>query len=293
MSQRFSPRIWAILGIGIAVVTSLGLLLVFLGREPGEPDPMITPATRPSLEGPSITTIDGRPIQHADWMEAVLLDHVMSGLSGKPAPSPEGTLHRLINEELILNSFPPEEEPTGDQIEARITALEQAWGVDDATVVTALEGARLTRVAFERAVGRLLTVEAGLEALESQGYDTTEWLEEQRASADIVIDEELTDVPVPYAPIVQPPIASPAKSPIPTPVAETAGLSPVLTPVPETADLSPIPTPVPETPSPAPTPVTPKIAPDFTLEQVGGGTLTLSEQLDQGPVVLAFFHRYG
>jgi len=293
MSQRSSTRIRAILGIGIAVVTSLGLLLVFLGREPGEPDPMITPVTRPSLEGPSIATIDGHPIQHADWMEAVLLDHVMSGLSGKPAPSPEGTLHRLINEELILNSFPPEEEPTGDQIEARITALEQAWGVDDAAVVTALERARRTRAAFERAVGRLLTVEAGLETLESQGYDTTEWLEEQRASADIVIDEELTDVPVPYVPIAQSPIASPAKSPIPTPGAGTAGLSPVLTPTPDIADLSPIPTPVPETPSPAPTPVTPDIAPDFTLERVGGGTLTLSEQLDQGPVILAFFHRHG
>jgi hypothetical protein len=288
MSQGSSPRIWAILGIGLAVVTSLGLLLVFLGHEPGEPDPMIAPVTRPSTEGPSVATIDGRPIQHADWMEAVLLDHVMSGLSGKPAPPPEGTLHRLINEELVLNALPAEEEPTGDQIEARIAALEQAWGVDDAAVVTALEGARLTRATFERAVGRLLTVEAGLETLEGQGYDTAEWLEEQRASVDIVINDKLTDVSVPYVPI-----ADPTESPIPTPAVETACLSPALTPRPETTDLSPIPTPVPETPSPVPTPVTPDIAPDFTLEQVGGGTFTLSEQLEQGAVVLAFFHRHG
>lgn len=34
-------------------------------------------------------------------------------------------------------------------------------------------------------------------------------------------------------------------------------------------------------------------APDFTLEQAGGGTLTLSEQMARGPVVLLFFQRCG
>jgi len=293
MGHTSSFRTWAILGVGIAVVVGLGLLLMFLGREPGKPNPVTSPTLPASSEVPIVASVDGRPIQHADWMEAVLLDHVMSGLSGKPAPSPEETLQRLINEDLILNSFPPEKEPTAGQIEARIAALEQAWGVDDTAVVTALEKAQLTRAAFERAVGRLLTVEAGLEALESQGHDATDWLEEQRAGVEIVVNDELEAVPVPHIPIAPSPPARPEKSPVSTPAAETTGLSPVPTPASETAGLSSIPTPAPETPSPTPAPVTPEIAPDFTLERVGGDTLTISEQLTQGPVVLVFFHRHG
>jgi hypothetical protein len=280
MNQRISPRVWAVLGVGIAVVAGLGLLLAFLGREPGEPSPMITPTIPTSSDDVAVAGIDGRPIPQSFWMEAVLLDQVMSGLSGQPAPAPDETLQRLINEELVLNGSQPEQEPTAEQIETRITALEQAWGVDDAAVVTALERVGLTRAAFERAVGRLLAVQAGMEALESQGHDTTAWLEEQRARTEIVIHEEVKDVSVPYAPVAQSPTATPGTSPIPTPTAATSVLSP-------------IPTPATEMFSPTPALAIPEVAPDFTLERSGGGSLTLSEQLAQGPVVLVFFQRGG
>jgi hypothetical protein len=280
MNQRIPPRVWAVLGVGIAVVAGLGLLLAFLGREPGEPNPMITPAVPTHSDDPVVASVDDRPIQHSFWMEAVLLDQVMSGLSGQPAPTPDETLQRLINEELVLNGSPPEQEPTAERIEARITALEQAWGVDDDAVVTALERVGLTRAAFERAVGRLLAVQAGMEALESQGHDTTAWLEEQRAHAEIVIHEEFKNVPVPSIPVAQSPIETPPTSPLPAPTTES--------PVP-----SPAPVPATETLSPTPALAIPEIAPDFTLERSGGGSLTLSEQLAQGPVVLVFFQRGG
>ena len=280
MSQRFSSRAWAILGIGAVVVVGMGLLLAFLGREPGEPEPMITPAISAASDDPVVASVDGRPIQHASWMEAVLLDHVMSGLSGQTPPTPEETLQRLINEDLVLQAFPPEQEPTTAEIESRIAALEQAWGVDDAAVVAALGKAHLNRAALERTVGRLLTVEAGMAALESQGRDGTGWMEEQRASADIVINQEIADVSVPYVPLAQAPTATPDRSPIPTPAATSSFASPI----------SALPTPV---PSPVPTIAIPQVAPDFTLDQAGGGTLTLSEQLAQGPVVLVFFQRRG
>jgi hypothetical protein len=283
MGQAVSPRIWTILGVGVAVVAALGLLLVILGRGPGEPA-AITPTTpTPTADDPIIASIafdqDLRTIRHSFWQETVLLDQVMNGLAGQRAPAADETLQRLINEELVLHTFPPEQEPTTAQIEARITTLEQAWAVDTAAVTTALERVGLSRAAFERAVARLLAVQAGLETLQSQGYDTTTWLEEQRTRADIVLNQELGSIALPAIPVAQSPIATPSTSPLPAPTT----VSPL-----------PSPTPAPATEMP-PTPVLaiPEVAPDFTLERAGGGGLTLSEQLAQGPVVLVFFQRCG
>jgi hypothetical protein len=119
----------------------------------------------------------------------------------------------------------------------------------------------------------MLTVQAALEALESEGHNTTTWLEEQRESAEIVINEEFKGATVPYTP-PQSPLAPPdALSPIPTPV------------------------PAPETPSTVNAddadPALPEIAPDFTLVRAGGDRFTLADQLTQGPVVLVFFQRCG
>ncbi len=269
MSQRNSSRLYAVLGVGIAMIAGLGLLLTFLGHESSAPTPTTTSVIPTPPDDPVVVSIDGHPIGYSFWMEAVLLDQVMSGLAGQTAPTPDETLQRLINEELILQTVPPEQEPTADQIKTWIAALEQAWGVDDAAVVTALEEVGLTRTAFERAVGRLLAVQAGLEALQGQGYDTATWLEEQRASAEIVLNEESKNAAVPALPGAQSPIVSPATSPIPTAM------------------------PAAEMPAPTPAPVLPEVAPDFTLERAGGGSLTLTEQLAQGPVVLIFFQRCG
>jgi hypothetical protein len=293
MSRETPSRIWAILGVGVVTVVGLGLLLVSLGRGPGEPDPMITPAIPIPSDDPVVASVDGRPITQSFWLEAVLLDQVMSGLAGQPAPAPDETLQRLINEELVLQASSPEQQPTAEQIEARIAALEQSWGVDDAAVVTALKKVGLTRAALERTVGRLLAVEAGMEALERQGYDTTAWLEEQRASAQIVVHREFKDVAVPYVPPAPAPIAMPATSPIPTPAAGASFLSPIPTPPAEAPFLSPVPLPATNTPAPTPALAIPEVAPDLTLKRTGGGTFTLSEQLAQGPVVLVFFQRGG
>lgn len=280
MSQETLFRLWVVLGISIVVVAGLVLLMAFLGREPSlpaMPAATIFAVTPTSSDSVVVASVNGHPIRRSFWMEAVLLDHVMGGLAGQAASTPDETLQRLINEELVLRSAPLEQEPTAEQIEARIASLEQAWGVDAAAVVTALERVALTRAVFERAVGRLLMVQASLETLQSQGFDTTSWLEEQRASAEIVISQ---DVAVLVVPSPQPPLATLFTSPIPTPTTEPTIFSP--TPVPAT-----------ETPAPTLVLVLPKVAPDFTLEQAAGGTLTLAEQLAQGPVVLVFFQRCG
>ena len=274
MGQRISLRIWVVFGVGIAVTAGVGLLLLFLGRGPGEIAQMITPAIPTPSDDMVVASVNGHSIGYSLWMETVLLDQVMSGLAGQPAPVPEETLQRLINEELVMETFPPEQSPTAEQIEAQIATLEQTWGVDDGAVVTALERAELDRAAFERAVGRLLAVQAGLEELQSQGYDVTAWLEEQRASAEIQVIENVAALAVPT---IQSSIPTPFTSPLPAPATETPP-----TPVPAT-----------ELPPPTPTFVLPEVAPDFTLERAGGGVLTLTEQLAQGPVVLVLFQRCG
>ena len=269
-----SRRIWVVFGVGIAVTVGVVLLLLFLGRGPGEIARMITPAIPTPSDDLVVANVNDRSIGYSFWMEAVLLDQVMSGLAGQPAPTPDETLQRLINEELVLEAFPPEQPPTPEQVEEQIATLEAGWGVDDEAVVTALERAELTRAAFERAVGRLLAVQAGLEALQSQRYDVTAWLEEQRASAEIQVLENLAALAVPT---IQSPIPTPPTSPLPAPATEV--------PIPSS-------TPVPAT-DPPPAPALPKVAPDFTLDRAGGGVLTLKEQLAQGPVVLVFFQRCG
>jgi len=280
MSQRTSSRLWAILSIGIAVIAGMGLLLALLGRETNAPAPTITPINPTPSNDPVVASVDGHSIRYSFWMEAVLLDQVISGLAGQPASTPDETLQRLINEKLVLQSSPPEQGPTAHQIEERIAALEQTWGIDDAIVMTALVEAGLDRAAFERAVGQLLAVQAGLEALQSQGHDTEAWLKEQRASAEIVLNEEFVNVAAPAISTAQSPIATLATSPLPVPTID----SPVALPTPVSAI---------ETLAPTPALVLPEIAPDFTLERAGGSTLALAEQLAQGPVVLVFFQRCG
>ena len=287
MNGKTSPRLWIAFGIGIVAVAGLGLLLVLPSCRPGSPTPMGTPVspmgaptspmaspTSPGLdENPVVASINGRPIRYATWLRAVWLDQVLSGLAGQPAPTSDETIQRLINEELVLEAFPPERSPTPDQIEEEIAKLEKAWEVNDEAVVTALRNAGLIRADLERAIARMLTVQAALEALESEGHETTTWLEEQWESAEIVINEEFRGAAVPYTP-PQSPLAPPdALSPIPTPI------------------------PAPETPSTGNADdadlALPEIAPDFTLMRAGGDRFTLADQLTQGPVVLVFFQKCG
>ncbi|MEE8389615.1 MAG: hypothetical protein V3S14_02315 [Anaerolineae bacterium] len=273
MNQNTSPRLWATFGVGIVAVVGVGLLLMFLSRGPGAPIPMATSAPD---ENPVVASVNDHLIRHSSWLKAALLDQVLSGLAGQPAPTSDETLQRLINEALVLEAFPPDPAPTTAQVEAQITELENAWGVNDDAVVTALENAGLIRADLERAIGRLLAVQAGLEALESAGHDTTTWLEEQRNNAEIVVNEAYKGAVIPY-----------------TPVAQAQSQSPLVTP-----STSPIPTSVPPTapsllPSPSPAPALFEIAPDFTLERAGGGEFTLTEQLAQGPVGLIFFQKCG
>ncbi len=282
MKQNKSLRVWAAFIIGFAAIIGVGALLVYLGRGPQAPVAIPAPASSNADENPIVASVNGQPIRHSSWQKAALLDQVLSDLAKQPLPETNDTVQRLVNEELVLQAFPPEQTATSEQVEGRITRLEAAWGLSDDAVVAALENAGLVRADLAGAIERLIAVQAGLEAIE--GQDTASWLAEQRESADIVIDPAFENAAVPYTPIAQ---------------AQAQPQSPLVAP-----DASPLPTSPPEptlepTPAPPPSPTSaadvalPEVAPDFSLERAGGGTLTLSEQLAKGPVVLVFFQKCG
>lgn len=237
---------------GVAVAVLL-LVAAMLSREAAQTAPLPATSVPTSPADPAVATINGQPIGRNFWAEAVLMDQVMSGLAGVSAPAPEETLERLINEVLLIQAAPAQQTPTDEEVEARIAALEEAWGVGDEQVVAALAAVGLEREALVRSVTRLLVVQRAQGALEAEGTSIEDWLVREREQAQIVIYRERMQVN--FLPV--PPTAYPSALPTPTP---ELSLSSEL---------------------------------DFTLERAGGGTFTLLEQLTRGPVVLVFFQRCG
>ncbi|MGD1996197.1 MAG: redoxin domain-containing protein [Anaerolineae bacterium] len=205
MEKRKSVNRWVVVAVtGIGATLLVLMVVLTLSRESSEaPAPSATPVptTPPS---PVIAAVNGEPIDHNFWLEMVLMDQVMSGLAGLPAPSPEETLERLINEMLVLQAAPSEWTPTDQEVEAAIADLEANWGVGDTQVVEALEEAGLGREGLERTVARLLTVQRGEQALATEETPIGEWLSQERARAEIVVYEEFAAVSNPPGPSPEP-----------------------------------------------------------------------------------------
>ncbi len=251
----------AIAAAGAASLVVLFLLLMMLGQETVRPAaPAATTApTRPAE--PIVVQVDDRSIAVDAWVEAVRLDQVMSQLAGVAAPDAKETLERMINELLLLRAL-PQERPGAREVDAYLAALQSQWGASDEQVEAALQAAGLQPADLEQTLERLLMVRRAQEALQAQGVVWESWIAQRRAQADIVYYPERIEV-----------------------VERTLMSSPAAT---ATAAVVDAPSPVPLLTVP---PLT--IAPDFALDRVGGGQLTLSEQLAQGPVVLVFFQRCG
>jgi hypothetical protein len=246
------------------------ILVILLGTRDLGSGTAAAPTAPPTPSADIVAQVNGEPVSRSDWLEAVIIDQLMSRLAREAPPTPRETLDRLINEALVRQGR-PQTPPSDAEVAASIDALEEAWGVDDAVLTEALAGVGLSRASLAEVIARLLMLQRTQDELEAEGSSIAEWLEDQRAAAEIVVYEDLADagnLPQLVAQVVQ-------ALPEPTPSAPPSSLA---TPV-----ASPLSTPV----------AALETAPDFTLERAGGGTLTLSQELRETPVVLVFFQKCG
>jgi len=275
-------RIWIALGASLLVVAALLLVLALLqpgsaAPQPQEPTDTAQPTTAvpasPTPEPsptptavPVVASVNNYTITEPYLDRATALNQVLSEFAGQEPLGASETLQRLIKQQLVLQGAAPENEPTEAEVEDYIVRMQEAWDIDEETMTAELAAAGVERAFLEETIQRLLNVQAATQLLTQQGHDVNEWLSEQEKEADIRIREDLAELTS-----IEP--TKPQPSPTPSPTKEIATRPPTATPI--------------------PAPTIPDVASDFTLDQAGGGTFTLSQQLEAGPVVLVFFQRCG
>lgn len=275
--------IWIILGAGLLVVAGVLVVAAFINPQSAGPGPQQTEtlsATATSLAptapaetsapetsgleasptpGSIAASVNGYTITQSYLSQTVKLNTVLGRLSGASVLDERETLQRLIRSQLIVQGATAFDEPTDEDVEGLIASLLQNWGVSEERLVQELEAVDLERAFLEDTIKRLLTVEAAVGSLESEGNNLGAWLREQEEDAEIMVFADLIEAEEEEA----------------SPTAES-----------EDEDESPLPTPEAQS-------QVPDVAPNFTLDRAGGGTLTLNDQLKEGPVVLVFFERCG
>ena len=268
-------RVWLIIGVTLLVAAGLLLTFVYLVPRSASPEPTMVPPTAaaatpsPSVDAepsPAATdvaaSVDGYTITQSYLSTTVRLNRVLGALSGAPVLGERETLERLIRSQLILQGAPSADEPTDDEVESFISSLQRSWGVSDEAMVERLEAEGVDRAFFEETVKRLLTVQAAVDSLESEGHNLSEWLMDREQDAEIFILDDLADVgDADLEEAEEEPVASP------------------------TAEI------IPATENPTAEPEVPETAPTFTLDIAGGGRFSLDDHLADGPVVLVFFER--
>ncbi len=250
-------RLWTLLGIVVLAGMVLMGLLMLLGRGPGVAAPVLE-------RTPMLWDVN----QSSGTIPA---DAVIAIVDGEPIHY--GAWREAVLLDRVMSGLAGQSPPSNDETLERIinellvlqSGLAEVSPTDEQVaqriaqleqpwkVEEALEAVELEMAALENAVRRLLAVESGLEAVRTRGERPEVWLEEQLAKADVQVAAGITSLPVRGD--------------------STALASPTL-------------------PPPTATPTYPR-AVDFTLRRAGGGSLTLTEQLGEGPVVIVFIQRCG
>jgi peroxiredoxin len=215
-----------------------------------------------------VASVNGEPVSRSDWQRALALDRAMSALSGQPAPSPEASLQRLINERLVLQDASPTGfTATTNEATMRLQTLLRRWNKDDSALDRVLAEHDLTRDDALEAIRRLLIVEAHLARLGSQD-DIGRWMAEYRQRARVGL---YTSFSVPPTPMVLAPTSpEPPSTPLVLAPAGERPAAPASATAEAKSDLAQA------TPQPLPTAPPEDPAPDFTLPGLDGQPATLS-----------------
>jgi hypothetical protein len=125
---------------------------------------------------------------------ATALNKVLSEFAGQESLSRGETLQRLINQEILLQGTPLENELTDHDVAEYIGGMQTAWDVDEATMLSRLAAVGIERDFLERTVHRLLSVQAAVESVESEGQSVSEWLVKLEEDADITIYDDTSEL---------------------------------------------------------------------------------------------------
>ncbi len=277
-----TAHIWIVVGCSLLALGGLLMGLALLRRGSAAPPPQnwetvqlntaeeASPTPEPGPPAsPIVASVNDYTITQQYLNSATALNNVLSRLAGQEPLGETETLQRLIKQQLVLQNTPSETMPSEADIEDYIQRMQDAWDIDIDTLLAELEAAGVDRAFLEETIQRLLAVEAGANWLTAQGHDVNAWLVQQQQEAEITISPDLSDPSGPSS--------SRPDDPDPTATART------VTPTPEESP----------TATPGPDARGPHIAANFTLERAGGGSFTLEDQLQEGPVVLVFFERCG
>jgi len=280
-----ASRVWILLGASLLVIAAVLLMMAFMRPGAAAPAPTSAPVTaEPSATAPPTDTSEPSPtpapvvaavndytITDEYLSRATALNQVLSDFAGQESLGESETLQRLVKQQLVLQGAPPQEEPTESDVEDYIGRMQEAWGIDEETMLAELENVSVDRAFLAETIHRLLSVQSSVDQLSQEGQDVNTWLSEQEEKAKIEIYQDLSELSeAPPAEEEEPNTAN-------TPSVVEVTLSPD----------------VPPTPTPAPKPEVPTVAPAFTLDRAGGGQVSLEGQLEEGPVVLVFFQRCG
>ncbi len=148
--------------------------------------PVVTPTP---LAESIVARVNGEPISARQWIEAYALDLLMSRQLGQPAPTPEETLERLINDALLLQGY-PQPEPDDGQVARRLAELEAATGITTGMITSQLEAWGLPAETLTETLRHLMRVEAANATLEA-GQPVAEWITEARRQATIEVDTKV------------------------------------------------------------------------------------------------------
>jgi peroxiredoxin len=262
--QRLYLNIVGIVG-GLALVAAL---LILLQRGTTLSSSTATPLAAPPVPSVAQTAsttdivaiVDGDVISRSEWQKAVALDRAMSQLAGQPVPSVETTLDRLINGRLVLHQTGVKFTASDSDANARLEQLQQGWRADGLAVDQTLASAGLARQDLLAEIKRLLVIETYLKQV-SASQGSTAWLAAQRSKAQVGIYADLS------APVAQ----------VSTPVSVTQAASP-----------TPAPTQSASTQAPTVGSAPGQLAFDFSLSDVNGQRIKLSD-LHGHPVVINFW----